>query len=292
MVRSTRILAALLSLAFVPVLSSPVQAQGKKAAEFIPGTVVSIEKDKTGRNYKMKFKSSADDTEFDVPLKPTTQLAVTVQGDETFLRPNVTILTSALAGANNQYSAKDFTVFIGAAPAPHLIPDPKKVPMVFEMCGKVLAKDAEGLMVQCGPQPKKVLFESGVTVAVKISDPALIKVGDGVEVEGILIKSKNLINAISVSVTPLEPINADEYFASLEERKKSKSSKSKTSKAKTDAAEGAAGGDSDPFGVLKGKKGATKSKTDKAAAEDDAKPDSAKKDTEAKDKDKPAEKKD
>lgn len=288
MVRPAHILAALLSLALALAAGSALPAQSKKGAEFVPGTVVSIEKEKTGRNYKMKIKASADDAEFDVQLKPTTQLAVIVKGDESFLRPNVMIMTSAVTGTANNFTAKDFTVFIGASPPPQLTPDPK-APTVYTLCGKVLAKEADGLLVQCGAQPRKVLYEGALTVSVKFSDASLIKEGDAVDVEGTLIKTKKQINATVVNVTSSEPINADEYFAALEERsgKKSKTAKSKTAKAKTEGAEG----EVDPFGVLKGKKAAPKTKAEKAAEAEvkkaEAKSDDAKK-TDAKDGAKPA----
>ncbi len=287
MVRSTQVFVALLSLACLPMFGSPVLAQAKKGGEFIPGSVVSIEKEKTGKNYKMKIKSTADDAEFDVPLKPTTRLAVMVKGDDGFLRPGVTILTEAVTGnMPNQYTGKEFTVFVGAAPPPQLTPDPK-AKSVFALSGKVLSKEADGLTVQVGPQQLKVLFEGAPTINVKISDPALIKEGDAVEVEGTLVKSKKTINAMAVNVTSAEPLNADEYFAALEERtgKKSKTAKTKTAKAKADAekTEGAEG-DADPAAAVKGKKAAPKTKAEKAAEAE------AKK-AEAKDGDKPAEEK-
>lgn len=297
MVRSTQILVALLSLACLPMFGSPVQAQAKKGGEFIPGTVVSIEKEKTGKNYKMKIKSTADDAEFDVPLKPATRLAVIVKGDEGFLRPGVSILTEAVTGnMPNQYTGREFTVFVGVTPPPQLTPDPK-AKGVFALGGKVLSKEADGLTVQVGQQPLKVLFEGAPVINVKIFDAGLIKEGDAVEVEGTMVKSKKTINPTAVNVTAAAPISADEYFAGLEERtgKKSKTAKTKTTKAKTEGGEG----DADPFGVLKTKKGAPKTKAEKAAEaeakkdeakKDEAKPEDAKK-TEAKEGAKPAEEK-
>lgn len=289
MVRSTRILVALLSLACLPMLGLPVLAQSKKGGEFIPGTVSSIEKEKTGRNYKMKFKSSADDAEFEVSLKPTTRLAVIVKGDEGFLRPNVSILTEAVTGnAPNVYTGKEFTVFVGSAPPPQLTPDPK-AKSVFALSGKVLAKDADGVTVQVGPQQVKVLFEGAIAISVRISDASLIKEGDAVEVEGTLVKTKKTINPTMVNVTAAEPVSSDEYFAALEERtgKKSRTTKTKTTKTKTEGGEG----DVDPFGVLKGKKAAPKTKAEKAAEaeakKDEAKDGDAKKETETKDGAKP-----
>lgn len=286
MVRSTRLLAALLAFSFVPLTGPSAPAQGKKGGEFIPGTVVSIEKEKTGRNYKMKVKSTADDSEFDVPLKPATQLFVNFKGDDSFLRPGVVILTSALSNGTN-YSANDFTVYPGTHfPQPHLTPDPKdNSKMVFEMCGKVLSKEADGLIVQCGPQPKKVLFESAIAVTVKVSDASLIKEGDTVEVDGTMIKAKKTLNATTVNVTSAEPVNADEFFAALEEKSgKKKTAKTKVTK-KTEAGESAAGGgggggEADPFGVLKTKKG-PKTKAEKAA-EAEAKKEELKKEKEEK----------
>ena len=254
MVRSTRILAALLSLACLPLFSSPVLAQGKKRGEVIPGTVVSVEKDKTGRNYTMKMKSTADEAEFDVPLKPATKLAVLAKGDDTFLRPNVMVMTEAVQGTKpNTYTARDFTVIIGSNPPVSAVPDPK-AKGVFNICGKLIAKDADGLTVQFGPQPSKILFEAAPTVNVRINDASLIKEGDSVEVEGTIVKSKKTINATAVNVTASEAINADEYFAALEER---------TGK--------------------KGKKAAPKSKADKAAEAEAKKAEAEAKKEEAKD---------
>ena len=282
MVHSTRLLATLLAFTFVPFASPAVQAQGKKGGEFIPGTVVSIEKEKTGRNYKMKVKSTADESEFDVPLKPATQLFVTFKGDDSFLRPGVVISTSALSNGTN-FSANDFTVYPGTHfPQPRLAPDPKDASkMVFEMSGKVLSKEADGIVVQCGPQPKKVLFESAIAVTVKVSDASLIKEGDAVEVDGTMIKAKKTLNATTVNVTSAEPVNADEFFAALEEKSgKRKTVKSKVTK-KTEAGDSAAGGgDADPFGVLKTKKG-PKTKAEKAA-EAEAKKEELKKEKEEK----------
>jgi len=284
MVRSTHFLAVALALTCLPLaFVASATAQSKKNAEFIPGTVVSIEKEKTGTNYKMKFKSTADDEELDVKIGPRTQLLVTVKGDAGFLKPNVFVQTRVVL-TNNEYYAKDFTVILGGAPAAYVKPDAADK-TVFDIAGKVTMTDAMGIMVQCGPQPRKVSFEAEKNVTVKIAYPMLIKEGDAAEVEGTIIKSKKTLNAMAVNVTSAEALNSDEYFASLEERKKSKTSKAKTTTSKGKSKEGDAGGDADPFGVLK-KKGATKKdeKTDSA----DAKKDTEKKDTEKKD----AEKKD
>ena len=286
MIRSTHVLTAALMLACLPLTRLP--AQGPKGGEFIPGTVVSIEKDKTGRNYKMKVKNTADDSEFDVPITPRTPLLVTAKGDEGFLRKDVFIVVKALKGAT-EFSGKDFTVYLGPGPQPGLKLDPTDASKtVYEMSGKVLASEGGTLMVQCGAQPQKLTVEAGATVSVKLNNPALIKEGDVVEVDGTLIKSKKQLNAKAINVTSSEDLNAEEYFASLEDQKKSKNTKTKTpTKSKTEAGEpGATSETADPFGVLKGKK-ANKSKTDKAA-DTDAKKEETKKEAAAKDADKPA----
>ena len=291
MIRSTHVLTAALMLACLPLTRLP--AQGPKGGEFIPGTVVSIEKDKTGRNYKMKVKNTADDSEFDVPITPRTPLLVTAKGDEGFLRKDVFIVVKALKGAT-EFSGKEFTVHLGPSPQPGLKLDPTDASKtVYEMSGKVLASEGGTLMVQCGAQPQKLTVEAGATVSVKLNNPALIKEGDVVEVDGTLIKSKKQLNAKAINVTSSEDLNAEEYFASLEDQKKSKNTKTKTpTKSKTEAGEpGATSETADPFGVLKGKK-ATKSKTDKAADTDakkeQIKKDEPKKETAAKAADKPA----
>lgn len=277
MVRSNRILAAMLAMTFLPLFCMSAAAQSKKGGEFIPGTVVSIEKAKTGNNYKMKFKSTADDEEFDVTIGPRTQLLVSAKGDEGFLRPNVFVQTRVIQ-SNNEWFGGKFTVIVGGNPATFVKPDATEK-TVFDISGKIAQTDTMGIVVQL-PQPKKITFEATKTVTVKIADPALVKEGDTVEVEGTLIKSKKTINAAAVNVTSAEDINSEEYFASLEERKKSKTSKSKTSaKSKTDAEGGGTGGDADPFGVLK-KKG---TKKDEKSTDADSKKDDAKKDTEKKD---------
>lgn len=286
MVRSTRILAATLAMTFLPlVCSTSAVAQNKKNQEFIPGTVVSIEKAKTGNNYKMKFKRSDDDEELEVTIGPRTQLLVTAKGDPGFLRPNVVVQTKVVQ-TNMDFFGKDFTVIIGGNPQGYVKPDMTDKTL-FEFSGKVTMTDTTGMMLQCGPQPRKVTFEAEKNVTVKIADAALIKEGDSAEIEGTIVKTKKTMNAVAVNVTSEAEINSDEYFTALEERKKPKSAKSKTSKSKTDAA---AGGDADPFGVLK--KNKTKGKDDKAEGED-SKKDTEKKDTEKKDSEKKdAEKKD
>lgn len=275
MVRSNRVLTVALAMTFLPLFCMSASAQSKKAGEFIPGTVVSIEKAKTGNNYKMKFKSTADDEEFDVTIGPRTQLLVSGKGDEGFLRPNVFVQTRVIV-TNNEWFAGKFTIILGGNPPTYVKPDATEK-TVFDVSGKITMTDTMGMIVQVPPQPKKISFEAAKDITVKIADPSLVKEGDTVEVEGTLIKSKKTINAVAVNVTSSADINSDEYFASLEERKKSKTTKGKaTAKSKTDGEAGAGTGtDADPFGVLK-KKG-TKAKDDKAA-DGDAKKDDAKKD--------------
>ncbi len=239
MVRSTRILGATLAMACVSlVFCASASAQSKKNKEFIPGTVVSIEKDKTGRNYKMKFKRSDDEEELDVTIGLRTQLLVSAKGDPGFLKPSMYVQTKVIL-TNNEYYAKDFTVILGGSPPPFVKPDPANKDVV-EIGGKVVMTDTTGMMVQCAAQPRKVTFEAEKNVTVKIADASLIKEGDMAEIEGTIIKAKKnmnaTMNAMAVNVTSTTDINADEYFASVEERKKPKSAKAKAAaKSKADA---------------------------------------------------------
>ncbi len=265
MVRSTRILAATLAMTWLPlVFCAPASAQSKKNQDFIPGTVVSIEKDKTGRNYKMKFKRSDDEEEIDVTIGPRTQLLVSAKGDAGFLKPNVFVQTKVVL-TNNEYYAKDFTVILGATPPAFVKPDPADK-TVFEISGKVTMTDTTGMMVQCTAQPRKVSFEAEKNVTVKIADASLIKEGDAAEIDGTIIKAKKTMNAMAVNVTSETDINSDEYFAALEERKKPKSKSKTSAKSKTDAA-GEAFDETNPFKNVDKKK-TTKSKDDAAKFDD------------------------
>lgn len=300
MVRLICVLACSACLAMLPSFNSTASAQSKlgaKKGEPVTGTVVSIEKEKTGKNYRMKMKNS-DDEEIDVPLIPRTQLAVVAKGDEGFLKQNVYIQTKVAAGGSGMdYFAKDFTVYLGhVTPGPYVKPDPMDKD-VFDIGGKILMTDSMGMMVQCGVEPRKISFENEKNVTVRIADAQFIKEGDEVEVEGTMIKAKKQINARVVTVKSAADISSADYFAAIEDAKKSKTSKTKTTpaaKSKTDgdaAAEDAkSSDDKDPFGLLKKKTKGKDTKADKASTTDSKKSDAKKEDAKDSDEKKDEEK--
>lgn len=293
MIKSSTLLTtamALVCLAFAPD-SLPAQVT-KKKTEPITGTVVSIEKAKVGKSYTLKMKTD-DDTEYDVPIVPKTLLTVTAKSDVGMLKPGMTIEGVVDEVDENLFFSDKIAICVGvpfvAQLTPIQSPDPDSAK--FQMTGKVGAVklDANGegghdINVQTAGRVIKIEYYSDDPLSLKLADPAFIKEGDAVEVDGTIIKSRKQITARTVAVTSAEPIASVDYFAAIEDSKKSKTSKSAAkSKSKTEArSEGepetptkATGtNEADPFGVLKGKRSSkSKSeKTDKPSA-DDAKKD-------------------
>ncbi|MES2792462.1 MAG: hypothetical protein V4719_22795 [Planctomycetota bacterium] len=270
MIRLSPALTALVALAFLPWSGQTLSAQTKKKGETISGTVVSIEKAKTGRSYVLKMKTKSDE-EYDVPIVPRTQFAISAKGDADFLKPNTSIGgTVTPKDAPPEFKCDELTVYLGAAPPQGLkraatAEDPTATG--FEMSGKIVMVQAGVAQVQCGQQPIKLNFDAeSLAITVKHTEASLAKEGDEVEIEGTIVKNKPQINAFSVLITSAEALTATDFFAALEEQKKNKSAKTTTSKSKSkkESAEPAGGSEADPFGVLKNKS-KTKSKTDKAA---------------------------
>lgn len=299
MIRSIRSIGYVLGLAIACSVVIPAQAQGKKGAEFIPGTVASIEKDKNGKSYKMKVTKTDNGEEVDVAITIRTPVFVSAAGDEGFILPGMMVETKAMK-SNDSLFADDITIYLGSIlPPSKVIPDKVKPTELFDVVGKILETQPDGIMVQFGNQPQKIGLEKGaLTIKVKISDPSLIKVGDEVTVEGTMIKSKKTLNATMINVTQKEPITSAEYLATLEDKRKPKATaKSKSSaKAKADGEDATVPKSADPFGVLPGKtkagaKSGTKESDKKDAAKESDKKEAdtkeeAKKDGDKKDADK------
>lgn len=292
MFNSTRILVTALALACLSWTLAPLQAQiSKRKTEPIKGTVVSIEKAKVGKSYTLKMKAE-DDTEYDVPIVPKTQLTVTAETDHGILKPGMTVEEAVAELEENHYVAEKFTVCIGIPFVTQFTPAPEKDrPDMYQMSGKIgtinFDVNDEGghvMNVQAGGRLVKINYPADIPISLKVADASFIKEGDAVEVDGTIIKSRKTITARTVSVTSAEPIASADYFAAIEDSKKSKTSKSTAkSKSKTEAkSEGetdtptqdAGAKEADPFGVLKGKK-STKPKAEKSdkPAGDEAKKD-------------------
>jgi hypothetical protein len=287
MARSMTFLGYAVALAFTFFVQSPVHAQGNKEPEFISGTVASIEKDKSGKNYKMKITRTDNGEELDVTVSVRTVVHVNAKGDEGFLRPGMFVETKATVSQQNLF-AEEFTVYVGQfSPDPHMEPS-KDMKDVVEIGGRIVETQNDGLMIQAGAQPQKISYDKQKLINVKISDASLIKEGDEVEVEGPILKAKKTLSATSLQVTQKEPIKS-EYLATLEEKgKKPKAtSKGKASKTKPEVDDVGVPKGGDPFkvtGTPKKKAAATKAEDKKAdTKKDDAKADDAKKDDTKKD---------
>jgi len=276
MTRSIQTIGCVVGLAFAFSALIPVQAQAqvKKGAEYVPGTVASIEKDekdRTGKKYKMKLTKSDDGTEMDVEIGLRTLVIVTSKGDEGFLVPGAMVETTAIMSNANLF-ADEFTVYLGSSlPPPRIVPDKAKPKEIFNVMAKVVETRPDGVMVQVGNQQQKIGIETGkVLVNVKISDSSLIVAGDEVIVEGNIIKSKKVLNATIVTVTKKDPINSEEYLATLEDKRKPKGAaktKAASGKSKPEAEEGDVPKTSDPFGILSGKKKTAKEKAEEKKEE-------------------------
>ena len=270
MARSSQALTAIIAFTILPWTGQLLDAQTKKKGESITGTVVSIEKAKTGRSYSMKIKTKSDEAEYDVSIVPRTQLTVTAQGDEGFFKPGANVGGKIVPLDNpGEFTDAELFVYVDASPPPQLRKlvnpnDPDDD--TYEMSGKLMAVQGEVAQIQCGTQLIKVSFSGGKpTPMVKSSSAALIKEGDAVEIEGTIIKGKQTITANSIVVTATEPITAADYFATQGEKGKSAKTAVSKAKAKKDATAESASKEADPFGVL-GNKPKTKTKTSGGSA--------------------------
>lgn len=269
MVRSTRVLTALVALALLPSSAQLADAQTKKKGEAISGTVVSIEKAKTGRSYMLKMKTKSDEIEYDVPLVPRTHLVVSAQGDQGFLKANAHVGGIVTADQNPaEFECSELFVYLGTPPPPQLkLTASAENPSAgeFEMSGKIVELQKGVAQIQCGQQPIKVSYGETTVITVKSTDALLIKEGDVVEIEGTIVKSKQQINANTVTVTSAEPITSREYFAAQGDQKgKSAKTAGTAAKTKKDTAAEGSSKEADPFGVLN--KSKTKAKSGGGAA--------------------------
>jgi hypothetical protein len=238
----------------------PVAAQTKKKGEAIVGTVVSIEKAKTGRSHILTMKTKSGDTEYEVPIVPKTQVVITAQGDLAFVKPNVMVAGTVVAGEMpGDFEAVDLSVYLGNAPPPQMKqrPNADSDRSEFDISGKLVNLQQGIAQIQCGQQAIKVTGLDTAIVAVNHNDVTQIKEGDEVEIDGTIVKSKNQINATLVTVKSTETLKADEFFAT----QGGKTAKTTGAKSKKDAATAATSREADPFGVLNGQAKAQAAKT-------------------------------
>lgn len=272
MARSVPIFSHVIALAIMFSVLLPAHAQSKtlkKGAETIKGTVVSIEKEKTGKNYKLKMTRADDSEEMDVSITGRTSLFVNAKGDEGFLKPEAFVETKVTKD-QEMFTADEMTVYLGMLNnlQPKMMQDPDDPEKSINVAGSIVAMDTDAFMLDCGMERLKINYERGSDVNLKIADPTLIAQGDEIEVEGTILKSKKVFNATGVQATKSEPITWIDYQAQQEEKKKSKGSAASKSKVttktktetKTETKKTTTGGKAnpkvDPFGVGAGDKDA------------------------------------
>lgn len=218
-----------------------LHAQVKKATAQVKGTVVSIEKAKTGRNYLLKVKTD-DDTEYDVPLTSRTKVTVTAKTDHEIVKAGMIVEDPKVVDAGGELISAQLTLLIAVPFSPQLqqLPEKSNGEDVFHVVGQVLnvapqpdcVKGGRIIEVDCGSRTIQVFYPTDMSFTIKTSDPALIKQGDSIEIDGTVVESRKQITAKTVSVTSSEPIPSEDYFSKIKDAKKNKSTKSST-KSKT-----------------------------------------------------------
>lgn len=115
-----------------------VHAQVKKPAGPIKGTVISIEKARDGRSYTLKMKAD-DDTEYDVPLAPRTQVKVAIKTDHEIVKAGMIVEDSKLVDSGGELISSHLTLLVGGPFSPQLqqVQVQAKDDDIFHMVGQV-----------------------------------------------------------------------------------------------------------------------------------------------------------
>lgn len=241
------------ALYVVAGFSSPLFAQRKKVEpEVESGTIVSVDREKKGKTVLKVKKSSGD--EVDIAINAKTPLSISAKGDRGFILPGTTIegkvtitnpvdvqkknlntvfsafnsLTIFAALANeskdtNKLVGKDFTVHLGTnAPKTQVTPKQDDFNMnQYEVTGMIEGIDADnGILVDFGEElgTHKIFLEAGVnSVDLTLSDPALLKEGSEVEIEGRTLKGKGFVPS-RVTAKLEESLVAEDYLPTLDKK--------------------------------------------------------------------------
>jgi len=268
-------------IVFFPTIIS-AQAKSKKGsadAEKKKGKVAEVEK--KGKTSTIKVAESDGET-FDVTVAGKTKFIVKGKGDSGFFKyPKAHVSSKSVFISNNQFFGKNFTIYLGNAPAPLFEPEPDE-PTVYHIAGTIMDCDESSFTINADGNVQKITFEQGdETVTIESTEPEHAVVGSDIVVEGTTRNGKFL--PTNVVVTLDKPLVAEEFLSASDKKPAAKTksaSTSKTSKkpAKTDKGdkgdkeEMADKGDenpagepikssSDPFGVLKKDAKDTKKKT-------------------------------
>ena len=216
-----------LLLAAACCLPGHVRAE-KGEAEFIPGTLVSLEKDK-GKNFSMKMKRSDNDEEMQFIVGPKVPYRIVFKGDTGYVRKDA-IVSAHVVQKGTDFSTAEVTVFLALEPPLGSKDGPKEGEnKTYDVVGKVLSSNSDGFTVDSGNGGTKVAYDKGSVIWVTGTDPVLAKPGAEVNVEGTMLKK---FTATSVEIKSNDAILYDEYEKLVPNRKSA--TKRSTKKTKKD----------------------------------------------------------
>lgn len=223
-----------LLLATACLVPGQLQAQ-KGEAEFIPGKLVSLEKDK-GKNHLLKMTRSDNDEEMQFVVGPKVPYRIVFKGDSGYLQPK-TIVSAHLVEKGGDYSTKEATVYLALAPQESHKDGPKEGEnKTHEIVGKVVSSNADGFTVDVNGNKAKVSFDKGFTVWVTGTEPELAKAGSEVNAEGIKLRNDKF-QASNIEIKVTDPISYEDYEKLMAE-KKTAGKRSTKKPVKKDAADG------------------------------------------------------
>ncbi|HVW01078.1 MAG TPA: hypothetical protein VHB77_12085 [Planctomycetaceae bacterium] len=234
--RKTFRVAAGLLLAATCWLPGPVHAQAQKGEpEFIPGTLVSLEKDK-GKNHAMKMKRSDNEEEMTFIVGPKVPYRIVFKGDAGYLQPNA-VVAAHVVQKGMDYSTTEVTVYLVSPPALSSKEGPKQGEnKTYDIVGKVVSANSDSFTVETNNSRAKVSLDKGTVIWVTGVDPVLAKPGSEVNVEGLMLR-KDKFNPTSIEIKVTEALPYEEY-EKLVPDKKSTSKRSTKKPTKKDDADG------------------------------------------------------
>ena len=201
-----RIGVGLLFAATCWLLPGHVRAE-KGEVDFIPGTLVSLEKDK-GKNFSMKMKRSDNEEEMQVIVGPKVPYRIVFKGDTGYVKKDA-VVAAHVVQKGTDFSTGEVTVYLALEPPVGSKDGPKEGEnKTYDIVGKVLSSNSDGFTVDAGNGGTKVAYDKGSIIWVTGTDPVLAKPGAEVNVEGTMLKK---FTATSVEIKSTEPILYDEY---------------------------------------------------------------------------------
>ncbi len=243
-------------------------AKGKKNTpepEKIAGKITEVEM--KGKAALLTIEKEGGETMAPLLLTPKMNVSITAPGDATLLQPKVFVSTNSAVESNKELFARKFEIYHGSATPAAGIQRDSVSAEVFHLAGQIVAAEKDALMINVGGSQKKLNFEQGGEIEVRVHTNQfdLIRAGATVELEGTTRGGKFLPSLVAIQLE--NPLTADE-IAGKRERKARESVKatakntSKTKKgtktAKPDEemeAKPAEGDVEDPFGFNKKKSG-------------------------------------